>query len=160
MAKKPLLSLPINAQLVSNMQRITKALLWKGAVMIIFFGWMPEINFFQLPKLNKYCLGVELAPAHQVIKKAQNGSSVGLHVVSHFMPQRLPNVIKKKPKGHASYWNFEYIYSIRNKHLEISCKIKVLIKSYSACNRRNELLGHPVDLARAKSVALVNKFII
>ena len=25
--------------------------------------------FFQLPKLNKYCLGVELAPAHQVIKK-------------------------------------------------------------------------------------------
>ena len=69
MAKKPLLSLPINAQLVSNMQRITKALLWKGAVMIIFFGWMPEINFFQLPKLNKYCLGVELAPAHQVIKK-------------------------------------------------------------------------------------------
>ena len=38
MAKKPLLSLPINAQLVSNMQRITKALLWKGAVMIIFFG--------------------------------------------------------------------------------------------------------------------------
>ena len=25
--------------------------------------------FFQLPKLNKYCLGAELAPAHQVIKK-------------------------------------------------------------------------------------------
>ena len=24
---------------------------------------------FQLPKLNKYCLGVELAPAHQVIKR-------------------------------------------------------------------------------------------
>ena len=38
MAKKPLLSLPINAQLVSNMQRITKALLWKEAGMIIFFG--------------------------------------------------------------------------------------------------------------------------
>ena len=69
MAKKPLLSLPINAQLVSNMQRITKALLWKEAGMIIFFGWMPEIIFFQLPKLNKYCLGVELAPAHQAIKK-------------------------------------------------------------------------------------------
>ena len=38
MAKKPLLSLPINAQLVSNLQRITKALLWKEAGMIIFFG--------------------------------------------------------------------------------------------------------------------------
>ena len=25
--------------------------------------------FFQLPKLNKYCLGAELAPAHKVIKK-------------------------------------------------------------------------------------------
>ena len=25
--------------------------------------------FFQLPKLNNYCLRVELAPAHQVIKK-------------------------------------------------------------------------------------------
>ena len=30
---------------------------------------MPKIIFFQLPKLNKYCLGVELDPAHQVIKK-------------------------------------------------------------------------------------------
>ena len=28
-------------------------------------------------------------------KKAQNGSSVGLHAVSHTMPQRLQNVIKK-----------------------------------------------------------------
>ena len=25
--------------------------------------------FFQLPKLNKYCLGAELAPAHKVIEK-------------------------------------------------------------------------------------------
>ena len=29
-------------------------------------------------------------------KKAQNGSFVGLHAVSHFMPQRLQNVIKKQ----------------------------------------------------------------
>ena len=28
-----------------------------------------NIFFFQLPKLNKYCLGVELALAHQVIEK-------------------------------------------------------------------------------------------
>ena len=37
--------------------------------MIIFFGWMPKIYSFQLPKLNKYCLGVELALAHRVIEK-------------------------------------------------------------------------------------------
>ena len=30
---------------------------------------MPKVYFFQLPKLNKYCLEVELDPAHQVIKK-------------------------------------------------------------------------------------------
>ena len=45
MAKKPLLSLPINAHLVSNLYRIAKALLWKGAGMIIFFGSKPKINF-------------------------------------------------------------------------------------------------------------------
>ena len=64
---------------------------------------MPKISFFQLSKLNKYCLGVELTPAHAPgDEKAQNGSSVGLHAVSHFKPQRLQNVIKKKQKGHAS----------------------------------------------------------
>ena len=36
--------------------------------MIIFFGGMPKVHLFQLPKLNKFCLGVELDPAHQVIK--------------------------------------------------------------------------------------------
>ena len=63
------------------------------------------IFFFQLPKLNEYCLEVELAPAHQVIKKVLNGSSVGLQAVSHSMPQRLQHVIKKKTKqkGYASY---------------------------------------------------------
>ena len=40
-----------------------------GEAMIIFFVLMPKIYFFQLPKLNKYCLGIELDPAHQVIKK-------------------------------------------------------------------------------------------
>ena len=37
--------------------------------MIIFFECMPKIYFFQLPKLNKFCGGVELDSAHQVIKK-------------------------------------------------------------------------------------------
>ena len=50
-------------------------------------------------------------------KKAQNGSSVGLHAVSHTMPQRLQNVIKKKKnkskqKGHVSYWNSQHMFSI------------------------------------------------
>ena len=53
---------------------------------------MPEgYYFFQLPKLNKFCLGVELDPAHQ-----ENGSFAGLHAVSHFTPQRIQNVIKNK----------------------------------------------------------------
>ena len=67
--KISLLSLPNNAQLVSNLQRSKKALLWKGAGMIIFLDECPKHFFFQLPKLNNYCLRVELAPAHQVIKK-------------------------------------------------------------------------------------------
>ena len=37
--------------------------------MIIFLDECPKYIFFQLPKLNKYCLGVELALAHQVIEK-------------------------------------------------------------------------------------------
>ena len=65
-----------------------------------YLFWMNAQNtFFQLPKLNKYCLGVELDPVHQAIKKAQNGSFVGLHAVSHFMPQRLRSVIKKTKKA-------------------------------------------------------------
>ena len=75
MAKNPLLRLPINAQLVSNLLRSTKALLWKGARIIIFF---------QPPKLNKCCLGVELDPAHQVIKKhARAALEVRLECIVH-----------------------------------------------------------------------------
>ena len=54
---------PSSSQVVENYKTL------KEAGMIIFFGWMPKIYFFQLPKLNKYCLGVELALAHQVIEK-------------------------------------------------------------------------------------------
>ena len=34
-----------------------------------FLDVCPIYIFFQLPKLNKCCLGVELDPAHQVVKK-------------------------------------------------------------------------------------------
>ena len=64
---------------------------------------MPKINFFQLPKLNKYCLGVELDPAHQVIKKVKmdhllvySTGSVPLHAAT-------ATECDKKQKGHASY---------------------------------------------------------
>ena len=73
--------------------------MWKGTGMIVFFNWMNAQNtFFQLPKLNKICLGVELDPVHQVIKKLK----MDPNAVSHFMPQRLQNVIKKQI-GHASH---------------------------------------------------------
>ena len=35
----------------------------------VYLFWMSAQYFFQLLKLSKYCLGAELAPAHQVIKK-------------------------------------------------------------------------------------------
>ena len=40
----------------------------------------------------------EVAPAYQVINRLKIESSVVLHAVSHSMPQRLQNVIKKKNK--------------------------------------------------------------
>ena len=43
--KKTLLSPPSNVQLVSNLLRSTKALLWKGAGMIIF-SWINAQNIF------------------------------------------------------------------------------------------------------------------
>ena len=59
-----------------------------------YLFWMNDQNiFFQLRKLTKYCLRAELDPAQQ---KAQNGSFVGLHSVSNFMPQRLQDVITNK----------------------------------------------------------------
>ena len=107
--KPPLLSLPSNAQLVSSCREVQN-LAVEGSRDIIFFGWMPKIYFFQLPKLNKYWLGGWTSSCAPGDKKAQNGSSLGLHAVSHFRPQQLQNVIKNQ-KRHASYWNSEYVYS-------------------------------------------------
>ena len=46
---------PSSSQVVGNYKTL------KEAGMVIFFGWMRNIYFFQLPKLNKFCLGLELA---------------------------------------------------------------------------------------------------
>ena len=79
---------------------------------------MPKIYNLIFSCLNwkKYCLEVELACENIRFpgdEKVQNGSSVGLHAVSHSMPQQLQNVIKTfKQKGEASYWNSEHMYSI------------------------------------------------
>ena len=54
----------------------------------LFLMNAPNIYFFQLPNLNIYCLEVEMAPAHQVIKKLKMdricGSSrcIPLHVTT------------------------------------------------------------------------------
>ena len=108
--KKPCLLWQVTPSLCQVVEKY-KTLLWKEAGMMIFFGWMPKIYFSQLPKLNKYWLGGWTSSCTPGDKKAQNGSSAGLHAVSHFVPQRLQNVTKNQ-KGHAGYWNSEYMYSI------------------------------------------------
>ena len=72
--------------------------------MIIFFGRMPKIYFFQLPKLNKYFWGVELDPAHQVIKKLKwiiCGSTrcIPLHAATATECDENKNKTKQNKKG-------------------------------------------------------------
>ena len=62
---------------------------------------MPKIFFFQLPKLNKYCLGAELAAYAAGDKKAQNGSSVSLHTIPLHAATATECDKKKTQKGHA-----------------------------------------------------------
>ena len=63
---------------------------------------MPKIFFFQLRKLNKYCLGAELAAYAAGDKKAQNGSSVSLHTIPlHAATATECDKNKRKQKGHA-----------------------------------------------------------
>ena len=66
--------------------------------MIIFLRWLPKIYVFSAAESEQMLFGGWASSYAPGDKKAQNGSSVGLHAVSHTMPQRLQNVIKKKPK--------------------------------------------------------------
>ena len=80
----------------------------KNKNLCLHYQVMPSLS--QICKdVQKPCCGRGLICAESD-KKAQNRSSVGLHAVSRSMPQRLQNAIKKK--GHTSYWNSEYMYSI------------------------------------------------
>ena len=68
-----------------------------------YLFWMNAQHFFfQLPKLNKYCLGAELAAYAAGDKKAQNGSSVSLHTIPlHAATATECDKNKRKQKGHA-----------------------------------------------------------
>ena len=53
---------PISSQIVKKYKSLT-------VERDDYLFWMSAQYFFQLSKLNKYCLGAELTPGHQVIKK-------------------------------------------------------------------------------------------
>ena len=107
----------------------------------LFFGSMPKIFILNYIVFIFIIImlfwGVEVAPAyHEVIKKLKMNHLwlYTLHDISHSMPQRLQNVIKNK-------WGMPVTAVLNtctrkgNKHLlEISCKNKVFIKSFSLWN--------------------------
>ena len=59
-----------------------------------YLFWMSAQYFFQLPK--QILFGGWTGSCAPGDKRAQYGSSVGLHAVFHFMPQWLQDVIKKQ----------------------------------------------------------------
>ena len=78
-------------------EEVQKPCCRRGPRWLSFVDECPPIFFFSCRKWTNIVWGSAgfCAPGD---KKAQNGSSVGLHAVSHTMPQRLQNVIKKKTK--------------------------------------------------------------
>ena len=106
MTTKPLLSLP-NTSSSSQICKDEQKCYWIGAGMIILFGSTLKVYFFQLPKLKNVVGGggVEVEKWLRVPgdKKAQNRLYVAPHAVSHSMPQRPQNVIKKKQRRNAGY---------------------------------------------------------
>ena len=58
-----------------------------------------KIYFFSAALTKQILFGVRTGSWARGDKKAQNASSVGLHAVSHFIPQRLQNVIKKTKRA-------------------------------------------------------------
>ena len=55
--------------------------------------------FFQLPELNKYCLGAELAPAHKVIKKLNMDHLCGSTRCIPLHAETATECYKKNKKG-------------------------------------------------------------
>ena len=72
-------------------------------------------------------------------KKAQNGSFVGLHAVSHFMPQRLQNVIKKTKRACQllKFWIHvldREIIIFEKFHVKIKFRSKVIVHEIRGMN--------------------------
>ena len=74
-------------------EEVQKPCCRRGPGWISFVDECPKYIYFSAAESEQILFGVQLAPVRQVIKNAQNGSSVGLHAVSHTMPQQLQNVI-------------------------------------------------------------------
>ena len=100
----------------------------RGLGWLSFSGWMPKIYtffFLLLPKLDKYCLGVELAPAHQVIEKLKMdhltpcGNGYRLWLKKTTTTKRACQLLK--------FWIHVHLR-------EIWCKNKILHQSYNAWN--------------------------
>ena len=95
--KKTLLSLPSNAQLVKG-----------GQDDYLFSMKAQNRYFFQMHMYSKQILfggwNLSCAPGD---KKAQNGSSVTCCITLHAV---IATECHKKQRGHASYWNSEYMF--------------------------------------------------
>ena len=108
-----------------------------------------------------YCLGVEVAPAQQVIKKLKMNhlGPYMLHGLSHLIPQRLQMMVIKNKRGMPVTELLNTSTRQGKKHiLEISCKNDQKLL-------RMKLLGHPVffrhnrDMGRRDRLLLHDLFI-
>ena len=71
--------------------------------MIIFFGLMPEVFFFQLPNLKQYCLSDPSGSCLPGDKKAQNRSSVARSTCCIPFHAAMATECDKKTKGAYRY---------------------------------------------------------
>ena len=134
MVKKPIcLACQVTPSSSQICKEVQKPCCGKGPGWLSFLDECPKYFFFQLPNQNQILLGGWTGSCAPGDRKVQNGSSVALHALSHSMLQRLQNVYKKQ-KDMPVTEILNRCTRYRNKHLKISCKNKVLIKSYRAWN--------------------------
>ena len=115
-----------------------------------------HIFFFQLPTLNKYCFGVELAPAHQVIKKLRKAH---LWVYTrNLAPHAAMAAECDKKKGYDVHWNSEYMYFDREInffkkfHVKIKLWLKVIVHKIRGRNFWDRLIYLKVLLQKFTSM--------
>ena len=93
---------------------------WLSLSLSYLLDECPKNIFFELPG--------SCAPGD---KKAQSGSSVGLHALSHFMQQRLQNVTKKKNKAKRVCQLLKFWIHVLDREIYIFWKFHVKIKFWS-----------------------------